>query len=327
MAARFVCSFDHFPSTKVSRKWTSAPVGSSVAIVPGRHDNGIQIAGGTFVFVTLGPQPQWYVGLAWVTNALGVQGFCRLGRLGMISVDDGRVAIEWDGVAIATSDDPFLETGNYHYLELGYDVSGDAVFRVDGDVAVTATGIDTDGHEPTGVKLSGAGGGASSVIDDLYLNDGTGDENNGFFGDVEIRAILPDEDDSTYHEWAPTGGVAEDLPQYTEVDENPDDDDTTLIYSKDIGKISLFGFPTLTFDGTVKGAQLSALCRKNDVGIRAIRPVARSGGANYFGQRRFLSTDWLYKRQMYNVDPSTGELWTVSGINAAKFGVELADPS
>jgi hypothetical protein len=109
-------------------------------------------------------------------------------------------------------------------------------------------------------------------------------------------------------------------------DTNPDNDDT-YVASETSLELELFDMDDLPEPGGVSaihGVQLNHFSRKDGVTARTLTPKVRSGGTNYSGTNRPLTTSYLYYLELWDDDPDTGPaLWTEAGVNAAEFGVEV----
>jgi hypothetical protein len=75
---------------------------------------------------------------------------------------------------------------------------------------------------------------------------------------------------------------------------------------------------------SVFGVNVKAIMRKDDVGTRTARLVAKSGGTvGDNGTDLPLSTTYGVLSGVFEADPNTSAAWTVSNANAAEFGVKV----
>lgn len=58
-------------------------------------------------------------------------------------------------------------------------------------------------------------------------------------------------------------------------------------------------------------------------GYGYIRTVIRTGGGNYYGLSKSLTTTWSYHPTQYTTNPAGGD-WTWTQINALQAGIELS---
>lgn len=160
-------------------------------------------------------------------------------------------------------------------------------------------------------------------IDDLYVLDTSGGAPlNTFLGDCRIETLVPTSDGANTA-WAPNSGGTE----YTQIDEGvagANDGDATYISASIPGDISTFGHSDLSFvTGTVYAVQFTTAARKDDAGLRQIRPIIRQGGVNYpVGAVQTLSASYVVKTDLLPLDPVSAT-WTAANVNANEYGVSL----
>ena len=99
------------------------------------------------------------------------------------------------------------------------------------------------------------------------------------------------------------------------------DGDASYAQGANVGDKSTYAVDdTLAATTAVKGVQLVALVRKDEVGSRSAAPVVRSGGTDYTGTATALGTGYAALVQVYETDPATGVAWTKAGADGAEFG-------
>lgn len=237
---------------------------------------------------------------------------------GVLSVQNG------GGTTIATGITNVLP--GWHYIELRIKIngaSGECELNLDGATEI-ATTVGNFGSTNIGSLLWIAvvrGGSLNAVsFDDIYVLDTTGGAPlNTFLGDSHIYTVLPTSDGANA-DWTPNSGVT----GYTQVDDNPYDGDTTYVSASTPGDISTFGFADLPFaSGTVYAIQPNLMARKDDAGLREIRPAIRQGGVDYsVGTVDALSTSYALYTSLLPLDP-VAAAWTAANVNANEYGVEL----
>lgn len=257
----------------------------------------------------------------YIQNGVGSVGFCT------IRLNTGTGVIEvWNAAnnaLVASGWRNIVYTG-YHYIEIRCKVAGassEVEVRVDGSPEI-ATTVYNFGSTNIGrwYWYFNSGGTIGAYIDDLYVVDTTGGApTNTFLGDCRVETLLPTSDGANTA-WTPNSGVTE----YTQIDEDSYDVDTTYISDSIPGDKSTFGFSDLSFaSGTVYGVQANLMARKDDAGLRQIRPVIRQGGVNYsVGDIDTLSTSYDNYRSLLPLDP-TSAVWTPANVNANEYGLEL----
>jgi hypothetical protein len=107
------------------------------------------------------------------------------------------------------------------------------------------------------------------------------------------------------------------------VSENPPDDDSSYVTDATVSDQDRYTFPSIA------GAQVFAVAvnlraEKDDSGTRTVRTVTKSGATVADNGSDFALTLNTYAdfQGLFETDPNTGVAWTVSGVNAAEFGVK-----
>ena len=119
--------------------------------------------------------------------------------------------------------------------------------------------------------------------------------------------------------WTPSAGA-----NWQNVDEQPNDGDTTYNSAAAAALDDLYGFPA----GTIPGASVVYAVahefdvRKDDAGTNDVDSLIRSGGTTYAkGTPVGLTSTWQRFRAVWDTDPATGAAWTVANANAAQVGI------
>jgi hypothetical protein len=163
---------------------------------------------------------------------------------------------------------------------------------------------------------------AGLYLDDLFLCDGSGSNNNDFLGDCVIEGRLPTGDGTTTN-FTPSAGV----DHYAVLDDpaaTPNDSD--YVSSNTVGHIDLLTFDNLSFiTGQVYGVMVHASIGLDSSGSRTMRAKCRSGGSNYNGSSTWTINSTLFKHftEIFEVDPDTSSLWTIGDVDSAEFGFEV----
>lgn len=147
-------------------------------------------------------------------------------------------------------------------------------------------------------------------FDDLYIAD-------DFLGDLRVITLYP-QANGTYFQWTPSAGS-----NYQNVDESAPDLESSYNSADTAGAKDSYDMQAVGLTGAVKAIQTLAYVRKDDAGSRTVRLLTRSGGTDYFGPDEPVNDSYHYIRQIRETDPATGLGWTVAGVDAAEFGVEL----
>jgi hypothetical protein len=150
--------------------------------------------------------------------------------------------------------------------------------------------------------------------DDLYVDDAQ------FHGNVRVRTFTPDAD-GVHTDWERSGGAND----YEAVDEAVTNEDTDYIKSSTKGHKSSFGITTGAI-GVVKGIQLAQHIKAATSGVRRIKPLVRSGGADYNGPvSPVIPAGYKYFTEIFGADPQDSNPWNQTKLEAAEFGLTLLD--
>lgn len=224
-------------------------------------------------------------------------------------------------VQIAVSAKTIWPTGGiWRYLELKYDTTtGACEVRVDGVTAVSGTVPTTSAIGS--IKFPNTPNSKGEfLIDDLYIADSTSTINNDFLGDVRVSLLLPSAD-GTYQDMVPSSGTS----HYSLVnDATPDT--TSYVSTPNVGARDTYQFPDLSNNTAgVFGLRVTSYSQKDGTGSAGIRNVARISGADYQGVTvSSLSVSWTANSELWESNPATGQLWSVSDVDDAEFGIETA---
>lgn len=188
----------------------------------------------------------------------------------------------------------------------------------------------TSGVRPYQVGLASDGTGSQRPhfqYDDIYILDGTdatatqGQAFNDFLGDISVFRVRPNGvGDSS--DFTPSAAV----DNYTLVDEDAQDGDTTYVESKTADELDLYEYEDLDADeiDEILFVIDRPILRKTDAGTRTYNLAAKSGATTELSDVRQLSETYVRQDYLWPLDPDTGVAWTVSGFNAAQFGQQVS---
>lgn len=238
---------------------------------------------------------------------------------------DGSVSVCRGSTTLATSD-PILWAEQWHYIEFKvvcHDTTGSYDFRLSGATILSASGVDTKAganEYHTTFRFHGAGTQTYKyvTIDDLYVLDGSGSVNNDLLGNMRVVAVRPDSaGDST--DWAPSAGA-----NYTCVDEVTLNDDADYVEDSVSDQKDLYNYGSVSGLGVIHGVQACADCRETDATPFDLVTVCKSGVTESDdGGQTVGSTSYVTRMRILETDPDTSSAWTISGVNAAQFGVKV----
>ena len=224
-----------------------------------------------------------------------------------------------------------LAVNSWYYIELrAYidNTSGEYELKIDGSSEFSATAVDTQAHTTDNfVSMVGYWtpehnpnvSGDYTVLDDLYVRgDPTANTAGGFLGDVRIVVQKPNAN-GTNRDWTLSTGTDD----FAVLDDIPPSS-TDYAYSSTATDRITCGMEDLTGSITIKEVALYAHTSIGSSGAREVKPVCKSGATTDVGSAtRVLQHSYL-NPVMYPVDPNTAAAWTLTNLNAAEFGLEVA---
>jgi hypothetical protein len=215
----------------------------------------------------------------------------------------------------------------WNYIEISVTIS-DTI----GEVHVRLNGSSTDEVSYTGDTKNG---GTATTLDkihftfpnafanyfaDVYILNDTGATNNTFLGDVTVRTLSPN-GNGTSSQLVGSDGNSTD--NYLLVDEHPYSA-TDYVGSATIGQKDTYTIANLPAGvSTVYGVQVSGMMAKSDSSLAQARYIVRSGGTDYGGTTRALTTTYTGYYDLHETDPATGVAWTPGGVNNMESGMEV----
>jgi len=239
----------------------------------------------------------------------------------------GELAIYRDTTSLATTSGLGLAINTWHYIELKVvcnDTTGSYEVRVDGTNVLSASGVDTKaGSNAYHNRFQMVGPGAGQWrFDDIYILDGSGSTNNDFLGKRRVVGLYPTSDVPSYQDFTCSSGS----DHYALVDENPVNDDTDYVEDATSGHKDLWNHSALSGTGTsVAGIQINTMARETDATSVGLYTLIKSGATENTGTSEVVaSATYRTLRRISETDPDTGVAWTIAGLNAAQFGVQVA---
>lgn len=262
--------------------------------------------------------------ISWLTptNAAIVSlGITPTGRVKIVPTQD------IEGAAIAESADGAVVASAWQHVEALIHINGASSAveaRVNGVTVCSGTttlGASLCAQIALGRTQSGASASYDFYVDDMYVYNDLGTENNDWMGDLRVKHIMPN-DDTAQADWLKSSGST----GYTLIDEIPADDDTTYIYNEafgDGGEVSEFELENLTGAiASIRGVQTYAKQRKTVAGTCNTEVSVVSGTSVSLGADRPITEAYTYWMDVHEVDPATGAPWTKDAINAMKLRIE-----
>ena len=258
----------------------------------------------------------------WITTA------------GNISIGRGAADVGQSYTEFARTTNSPCITDAWQHVEIQihfHDTAGWFEIRLDGITVLQGSNLDTlysttyqNCNQVNGMGtravISGGSMNWQQYMDDWYVYDMTGSENNNWIGDRRVLALVPVDNGGT-QEWTPNGASTE----YQCIDEIPADDDTTYISAGPSGLPinSTFQLTQLGSDvASINGIEIYTKSKKSDAGVCNLQVSMQQGSDEATGEIWPASTAYTHRTQMFELDPSTGALWTPAGLNSALVDIE-----
>jgi len=239
---------------------------------------------------------------------------------------DGSLILSRDGTALLETAPNLIARSAWHYVELKikiHDSAGTAEIHIDGVVAGTASGLDT---QRTGnayasiVALYPSRFETETFFDDIYIADDNGSYNNDFLDDVRIVATLPDADGSST-DFAINPDTGED--HYEDVDDGSTvDDDTTYVESATATHEDLFTFVDLVSVGDILGVQIFTDARES-AGAESLGTSVRTYNIDHDDTPQAVTASYIIYSRIMDVEPENSIPWTSTIFNQSMFGVKV----
>ena len=149
--------------------------------------------------------------------------------------------------------------------------------------------------------------------DDFYVCDSTGTVNNNFLGNCKVETLRPAGDSVVT--WTPDIGVT----NYTQIDEQVIDDDTTYVEATTGKDLYTYGN---TANTSIQGVMITTDVRQTDATDYTLNNITKSGVTEISDNKFVGATGYTAKTTVVEQDPNTSTPWTQTTLNAAEFGVE-----
>lgn len=230
----------------------------------------------------------------------------------------------FNGTLLASGTQPIFNN-QWNYVEVSVTISdtvGEVHVRLNGQTTddVSYVGDTKNGGTATTIDRMQVVVTSSSRLADVYINDDTGTTNNNFLGDVTVRTLSPT-GNGTYSQLL--GSDADSINNYLLVDEHPYSS-TDYVGSATTGQKDTYAMTDLPAGvSSIYGVQLSGLMAKSDATLGQSRLLLRTGGTDYGGATRALTTTFTGYYDLYEQNPVTATQWTSTDVNGMESGMEV----
>lgn len=231
------------------------------------------------------------------------------------------------GTIIARSNPGVFTNSVWYFIETQVlprsSATGTVTVRLNGLQVISVATVQTNFNGGSTLNQFGICTGVYTALyhDDIYVNDGLGTRNNTFSGDTKIVVIKPNAVGLLSQMTPSTSGA----DNYTMVDDDIPDDDSTYVSSATLNNIDMYGMSNLPADITnTYSVQWVSYMRKDDATSRTVKPVMSTDGATIaLGQDYSLGQNYSYILQGFDVDPTDGTPWTPAKVNALQAGIKI----
>jgi hypothetical protein len=251
-------------------------------------------------------------------NIFQLRGVVGNGNAVMAVESNGAVSVNAQGGKTTSVATGFFVLNTWHFVQfrlLPRNSGGLMEVWVDGIQRVSFTGRTLDG----GYVDTWFTGDNGVQVDNLVLYNESGDAPNARTPATRVFTDLP----------TAAGAAAEFTPSagsnYQCVDEQPNDGDATYVSAAAAPASDLYAYPSDTVPSAtiVYGVGVELVARKDDLGGNEINPLLRSDATVYESTPAIaLTTSHVRHKRFWNLDPATGQPWTVARANAAQVGVK-----
>lgn len=220
-----------------------------------------------------------------------------------------------------------ITNDQWNYWEVSVtiaDAGGEVHVRLNGQTTdeVSYVGDTKNGGTSTSVdRVFIPGPGTVTYVADVYILDDSGPApNNTFLGDVVVRTLSPT-GNGAFSQL--TGSDGNQTDNYLLVDEHPYSS-ADYVGSATVGLKDTYAIGDLPGGvTTVYGVQLNSMMAKSDASLASARNVLRSGGTDYTGTTRALTTTYTGYYELYETNPATTFAWTPTDVNGIEAGMEV----
>jgi len=228
-----------------------------------------------------------------------------------------------------------LNADQWYYIEVKFrchSSAGIGQLRIDEQLLYSWTGDNTDSplvNPPYDLDYCGFTFGEdyqeplySTEIDDIYIADNQGTENNDFLGDIRIDAIHPS-GAGNYTQLTPSTGSNYQCVDEVAIDES---DYVEGANAGDKDSYSYQSVPTDLDDTGIIGLQIRNFSQRTATADNIkLDPFIRTGSTDYSQTAQDLPDSFGEVRgDIVLDDPSDSNSWTQAKINACEFGMEVA---
>ena len=243
-------------------------------------------------------------------------------------------------------------TNRYNYIEFRVRVHatlGEVYVYVNGRRELALTGQDTVGNMTPSPPIGVVSFRIDGFMDDMYICDSGGPvaemdaSSDTMPGDCYVEALVAVVGNGFHTDWTPTSGGDHGAMVDDALDPDPEPSDKRTYHPNDderggevpefdanesltVGDKDSYNHADIvqTQNTVIYGIQYNPWIKKDDQGVRTVRPFTRISGTDYVASvSEALSESWIDRFYVWQLNPDTSAQWTVAEVDAAEFGVEV----
>lgn len=230
---------------------------------------------------------------------------------------------------VASSSATAVRFGQWTFIEMKV-TPGSVVVRVNGVAVITASVSTIQNGMPSsynqfyvhGGSSESADGGWTGKIDDLYLLNTSGAQNNDFLGDVRVDYCKPD--GPGFYSQSSIIGTNPAATRWQSVDDQIPDDAVTGVELVAEGDRDLYTHENITYDeALVFGVQGVVYARRQDAGLSAFRHTQRLSTTDNENPKVHYPAGGDYAFYLSPFDTAAdGTVWSREKFNDSQFGMK-----
>ncbi len=223
---------------------------------------------------------------------------------------------------VGISTDPLIQFRHWNYIEIKVSFSntaGTAIVHFNGKEVINVSGQDFEavGSHPHANNFAFYYR-DSVQIDDLYVIDQNTSGLSDFLGPVVIRRLKPNADTATA-DFTPSDGV----DHYACVDDDRVDE-VEYLESSTVSDDELWDYESVPSEiFSIVAVNVETAIAATGAGAKKAASLCKSGVTAVQELTQLVTIDniWDAFNSLVEDDPDTSSPWTISGLNAAQFGV------
>lgn len=247
------------------------------------------------------------------------------GTQGQLQLSGTEIRIDRGSTQLDITSGLGLILDQWYHLELKVTIdnsAGEYELRIDESDVMSGSGVDNQNTSTTSINHIQffAASQISTLKDNLVVMDDQGPVNNDFIGDINVVGLNPigdgNQNDMTVF------GAANNWQAVAD-GSNPDDD-TSYVHGNAVDDIELYAFAGAPSDNPeIFAISLTNSHRKEDIGVRTIRNLVRSGGSNFEDPSRAIGVNYRFSMSILENNPDGDTPWIKGSFDAAEFGFTI----